>query len=232
MGFQPFVGKESVLVNDVLISSTWTDERSWFWRRRGHINLLESSALVSLLEELVRKSPETRVNILLDSQVAKSSQAKGRSSSQALQPLLKRSASLQLVGGLYIGLNFAPTRLNVADDPTRSRPLRLASTRSLLDFAPLEILRSMHATPASRVGALWVRLSVLLIFLPTPEACLVFRCFLIGGHSKAGGASMRTLSKKLYKIKHTRFLITTISFCKNGASIHHSRRERSSMVDI
>ena len=110
MGFQPFVGKESVLVNDVLISSTWTEERSWFWRRRGHINLLESSALVSLLEELVRKSPETRVNILLDSQVAESSQAKGRSSSQALQPLLKRSASLQLVGGLYIGLNFAPTR--------------------------------------------------------------------------------------------------------------------------
>ena len=33
-------------------------------------------------------------------------------------------------------------------------------------------------------------------------------CFLIGGHSKEGGASMRTLSKKLFKIKHMRFLIT------------------------
>ncbi len=59
---RPFVGKESVLVNDVLMSSTWSEERSWYWKRRGHINILESGAVVSLLEELVKKSPETRVN--------------------------------------------------------------------------------------------------------------------------------------------------------------------------
>ena len=166
---RPFVGKESVLANDLLISATWSEERDWFWKRRGHINVLESGALVSLYEELVRKEPESRVNVLLDSQVAKSSQAKGRSSSFALQPLLKRSAALQLVGGLYAGLNFAPTKLNIADDPTRGRALREPSLRSLLEVVPIDLLRILHAMPTSRVGALWLRLTLFLIFLPPAE---------------------------------------------------------------
>ena len=51
--------------------------------------------------------------------VSRGALSKGRSSSRALQPILKRSCAVQLGYGLFPAWSFAPTRLNVGDDPTR-----------------------------------------------------------------------------------------------------------------
>ena len=84
-----------------------------------HINVLELSAVVRLVNNLVRKGKPLRVVILVDSNVVRCACSKGRSSSKALTKLLVRLAALSLVGGLYLVFGFVPTRHNVADDPTR-----------------------------------------------------------------------------------------------------------------
>ena len=57
--------------------------------------------------------------------------AKGRTTSHVLQPGLYRAAAITVGAGLYPAFGFAPTRLNIADDPTRDAPLR-APSRSFL----------------------------------------------------------------------------------------------------
>ena len=67
-----------------------------------------------------------RVVGIEDSHVTMFSQAKGRSSSHALTPVLQKTSMLQLGGRLYPAYHFCPSRLNVADDPTRLREVRKA----------------------------------------------------------------------------------------------------------
>ena len=57
--------------------------------------------------------------------MAKCAHAKGSSSSVALTPT-------PVSGGLYGSFGFAPTRLNVADDPTRDKEIRESSGRRCL----------------------------------------------------------------------------------------------------
>lgn len=132
---------ESVLVNDVLRAARWEAMRVWFWKSKVHINLLETSVVASLLKQMMRSHPGTRLNILLDSSVAKGALAKGRSSSLGLQPILRRAAACQIAGNLYPAHSYAPTKLNVADDPTRDAEIRLPSTLRLRDLLPVEVLR-------------------------------------------------------------------------------------------
>ena len=61
----------------------------------------------------------------------------------------------------------------MADDPTRCRHLRIPSQRSLAEFVPYEAIRALHAMPTSRVGALWLRLTLFLIFLPSADGSSV-----------------------------------------------------------
>ena len=44
-------GKESLLVNDFLRSGRWNVVRSWFWKARSHINILEMNTVVSLQKQ-------------------------------------------------------------------------------------------------------------------------------------------------------------------------------------
>lgn len=132
---------ESVLVNDVLRAARWEAMRVWFWKSKVRINLLETSVVASLLKQMMRSHPGTRLNILLDSSVAKGALAKGRSSSLGLQPILRRAAACQIAGNLYPAHSYAPTKLNVADDPTRDAEIRLPSTLRLRDLLPVEVLR-------------------------------------------------------------------------------------------
>lgn len=127
-------GIESVIVNDLLAAGAWEVSRSWNWRRSSHINILEASTVVSLLKELALKTPDRRQVVLSDSRVAKGALAKGRSSAATLQRQCQMSGALQTAAGLYPGFNFAPTRLNTADDPTRSLALRSSASHSILDF--------------------------------------------------------------------------------------------------
>ena len=164
---------ESVLVNDVLRSSCWSLEREWYWRSKSHINVLETSVVVSLLKECMKSLSGHRFNVLLDSAVAKGGLAKGRSSSKALQPLLRKAAALQLGGNLHPGYGYAPTKLNVADDPTREVDLRESSTHSLSEVLEVEELRKLHWVRVSRRIANWIRLAVLSCLLQPASSAAI-----------------------------------------------------------
>ena len=157
---------ESVVLNDLLMTGDWRVDLQWFWATRSHINLLESHAYLSLLRLLVREGGDLRFTALLDSRVAKCSHAKGRSSSKALMPSLRKAAALQICGGLYSSLGFAPTRLNTADDPTRDVPLRPSCELSCLSELPPSVIQKLHSMQLSRPTAGWIRLALLLGCLP------------------------------------------------------------------
>ena len=127
-------GHESLVANDLLSTGTWQVIASWLWKRPAHINILESCAFVTLLKHLATRGGGVRFSALLDSRVAKGSISKGRSSAYALSPALRRAAAIQVAFGLYPSLGFAPTRLNVADDPTRDQRLREPAAHSILPF--------------------------------------------------------------------------------------------------
>ena len=96
-------GHESVVVNDILSTSTLRLERVWKWKRKSHINVLESHAGLGILTAAAAPQPDSRFLGLLDSRVAKGPLAKGRSSSLGLQRACKRSATLQIGFALYPG---------------------------------------------------------------------------------------------------------------------------------
>ena len=89
---------------------------------------------------------------------------KGRSSSRALDRELKRAAALQVAGGLYPAIQFGPTRLNVADDPTREADLRNPHPHSILDrFSRSDLYAASSFRCLTRPLANWLRLARLLI---------------------------------------------------------------------
>eukprot|EP00959_Pyramimonas_sp_CCMP1952_P024714 518767-Pyramimonas_sp.AAC.1 len=75
---------------------SWEELRRWAWRSPGHINILESNVVVNLLEGLIRNGGDRRFAALIDSRVTLCSQAKGRSSSRALNRPLEKSCALQI----------------------------------------------------------------------------------------------------------------------------------------
>ncbi|CAE7224840.1 unnamed protein product [Symbiodinium sp. CCMP2592] len=113
---EPACGLESALVNDVLLTSRWRADRTWRWRQRRHINVLESEAALQLYKDLVVHGGDLRFSLLTDSSVVLGSHRKGRSTAFLLAPSLRRASAILLAGGLYPSLQFAPTRLNPADD--------------------------------------------------------------------------------------------------------------------
>ena len=117
------------------------------------------------MRKLALQGGDLRFCAFLDSRVAKGSISKGRSSARALLPSLRKSAAVQVAFGLYPALGFAPTKLNVADDPTRDQPLRKTDSLSLSEKLPTRRLAQIHATGLSAVAARWVRL-VLLASMP------------------------------------------------------------------
>lgn len=164
-------GLESVLSNDVLLSSDWKLVDFVPWRIPLHINLLETSMAVRVLKRQALLLPDTRFLNFLDSQVARGALTKGRSSSCLVLGLCRRSAALQIVGGLYPVWPYAPTKLNVADDPTRGlspRPPVPLSIRSVagIDFSGL------HSVHLNRPTANWVRLLLLVSLLQPSDAFL------------------------------------------------------------
>ena len=82
-------------------------------------------------------------------------------------PTIKKAAAIQAACGLYSSLNFAPIRLNVADDPTRDAPLRLPSELSCTRNLSLLQLQRLHSRPFSRPVASWIRLVLLCGFCPS-----------------------------------------------------------------
>jgi len=157
----PVAGLESILANDALLSSTWTLLYHQEWKKKSHINVFETNMALQILKHQCQFDTETRFVGFLDSQVGLGALAKGRSSSLSLSPLCKRAAALQIVGGLYPGWNFSPTRLNPSDDPTRGVAIRRPCPMSITEARGVDFLQ-LHARKLPRPYANWVRLLLLL----------------------------------------------------------------------
>lgn len=145
------------MANDALLSGVWQLEACWKWKKPHHIKVLESQAYVTMLRVMAKTGRGARFTALLDSRVAKGSHAKGRSSAKALKPTLSQSTALQVAFGLYPALGFAPTRLNVADDPSRDQQIRPSVSHSITSAITLNQCRALHAMGFSRSTANWVR---------------------------------------------------------------------------
>ena len=111
------------------------------------------------MKRLALSCPGTRQVVALDSNVGLSALVKGRSPSYWLRPSIRKIGAKVVSGRLFPAYQFAPTRLNPADHPTRDNeipePLRAAwpsdaQLEDLLDFAEVSML--------SRPAANWVRL--------------------------------------------------------------------------
>ena len=167
------VGIESVAVNDVLAGGSWRVDLVLPWKGDSHINVLELATVVALHRQLAAWHPDSRVTVLVDSQVAKSAAAKGRSSSRSLGFALMRSSALQVAFGLFVAYGFAPTRLNIADDPTRFVDLRAPSSRRLFESLPAPVWHAVSAVRMRRPVASWARLFLLVAFdSPSDKAFL------------------------------------------------------------
>ena len=164
-------GFENVVLNDLLSSSEWHPKRCWSWRKKSHINVLEAWTSVAALEHSGTQHPDSRVVLAIDSNVARFALSKGRSSSFALQPVLKRSGAIQLAYGLFPAWCFAPTRLNVADDPTRDAELREPCSHSFEGRLRLRDLCELQKAGLKRFAANWVRLVILVSLFSVSDAC-------------------------------------------------------------
>ena len=163
-------GGESLLANDVLLTQPWRHGRCWRWKKQSHINVLETYSSVVALGDHGLSHPDSRVNFLVDSQVARGALSKGRSSSYALQPSLKRSCAIQLGFGIYPSWSFSPTRLNPSDDPTRDVEIRAPSGLSFSEALSDETLADIHGLGLKRFAANWLRLFILLSYVKPSSA--------------------------------------------------------------
>ncbi|CAK0802386.1 unnamed protein product, partial [Prorocentrum cordatum] len=107
-------------LNDCVGFAPWQLHCHRLFRKPLHINLLEIDAACDAVDEQGLRFPDCKHNLLLDSRVSIGAISKGRSSSTAINKLLRRRAPLQLATGSYIGCHFAPTRLQPADVPSRT----------------------------------------------------------------------------------------------------------------
>ena len=156
-------GVENVAVNDLLLTGAWRVGGSWTWKRRQHINVLESCSAYRVALHAAKSGGDSKEVLLLDSAVARGAISKGRTSSRMLRPVLLRSAAVTVAGGIHLGMHHAPTKLNVSDDPTRSVDLREPVGASVVAEARPECLNSLCGLGGlSAARASWLRLACLL----------------------------------------------------------------------
>ena len=152
-------GLENPLCNDALLSCRWKTVSCWRWKRPKHINVHETSAVLSLNKRLALSSPKTRNVVALDPNVGLCSLVKGRSSSESLRPVLRKVGATVVCGCLYPSYHFAPTRLNPSDHPTRDNEIPEALPSGLNHDASLcSLIRFAENECLTRPYANWVRL--------------------------------------------------------------------------
>ena len=114
------------------VHRTSVDSRRWRWRhvlsqkvkraqqRLLHINRLELEAADLTLKWRLRSGARgKRFLHLLDSRVAISVVARGRTSSFRLRGVTRRLGARQLAGGMYVAWGYVRSGLNVSDAPSR-----------------------------------------------------------------------------------------------------------------
>ena len=133
----------------------WKIARSYRFAKPNHINVLEGHAHKTLMHAAPMGC---RLVVFQDSMVSLGASAKGRSSSQALNKVLRQSTALQLAKDLYPSGIHCPTWALRADDPSRRRkvrPPRLPLPRWLLTLqaglteSAQDLLDAVSGTPRS-----------------------------------------------------------------------------------
>ena len=160
----PVDGLESQLVNETVLSAPWEVSRSWAFKGKSHINILESSSFNRLVLDLTKLKKPVRVVALLDSNVARCALSKGRTSSRGLAPIIRRTSALALSAGIYYTLPFCPTRWNTADCPTRDKPLPCPiEGLQLNSWSRTDLFKLAGLMKLRRWASNWVRLVLLLL---------------------------------------------------------------------
>ena len=102
-------------------SVPWRVIVSSHWRKPEHINVLELRTFSTAIRWVLSHpgSVQVRLQVFTDSTVAGSALAKGRSSSFALNKVLRSIAAVLLASGCQINPVWIPTDKNPADGPSR-----------------------------------------------------------------------------------------------------------------
>ena len=103
-------GLEDQLSNELSVALEWHHYDSWVWRKRSHINVLETGAILRLMRRIAEEGGDKRILYLADSHVARSVVARGRSSAAALRMPLRKLCAVCLAFGIYPAGRFSPTR--------------------------------------------------------------------------------------------------------------------------
>ena len=236
-------GLEDVVSNDLALAYPWETEDAWRWKGKSHINILESAATLRLMRKLARGGGDIRAVYLGDSHVSRSSLARGRTSSNAMRPVLKQSAAISVGYGLYMAGRFVPTRMMPADHPSRGHeippPVPFSVTKAL-DLPQLGFLVSLPRL--KRWISNWTRLVLLLqpniisfhvqpscyriypaSHLPNPHLFTDFDSSLgFPGEGPGFGLAAWILSHALHRHSHrgslfSGFLLGVLGACVEGA---------------
>lgn len=125
-------GLEEPLSCEISRCAQWTVGSSWKWKGKSHINVLERASYFQAFKDAARRGGG-RFSFLVDSSVTLFSTSKGRSSSRALAPLVRKIMAIAIAFGVFGSNHFTPTRLNVSDDPTRDQELRAPARKPVYD---------------------------------------------------------------------------------------------------
>ncbi|CAK0902320.1 unnamed protein product [Prorocentrum cordatum] len=115
---------EAPLVNEIMAAAPWRVLIQEVADHSAHINIKELRAYGEAMERVARKFPKSRATYFMDPTVTIGAVAKGRSPSWYVNEELRALLPHTVGHGHYPRAHFAPTRLNVADDPTRGRQVR------------------------------------------------------------------------------------------------------------
>ena len=72
-------GLENQLVNEVMLTASWSVKHDWKFQKEGHINLVEIRALHRLVKDQVYQKNSYRIAAMVDSYVTRGAVSKGRS---------------------------------------------------------------------------------------------------------------------------------------------------------
>ena len=99
----------------------WRETLAFKWRQDAHINELETQALIAHIRRLAREPDvrQTRLMVIIDSQVLFYALGKGRSPSKRLNRLLRRLMALSIFADLYVFPAWTLSSWNWANHPSR-----------------------------------------------------------------------------------------------------------------
>ena len=117
-------------VDEVITSLPWVGPLGYKFINVAHINIQEANAV---LHEVIRQVEDglrnVRFLIAIDSRVCVGAIGKGRSSSRALNAVLRRLACVSLAANVEVRVIWVSTKCNPSDAPSRQEPLPARTTK-------------------------------------------------------------------------------------------------------